>query len=184
MWYRLQAILLTLTIAASVAACSAPAAPSPTPAGASSFEEYGAAFCSAWGPLFRVVGNPDTAGWTDAVHELQAAAETRDAVTAARLQGEINAELETARGQIAYAAGWPPAARPMAELDRFFVAQEIWISAYAEIAKGIPNAPDPQEAFEAAGGLDAWRALFEAYADVEPYRPASVGQCPGAPISP
>jgi hypothetical protein len=48
----------------------------------------------------------------------------------------------------------------------------------------VPNAPDPQAAFEAAGGVESWRAMFEAYADVTPYRPASVTQCPGAPISP
>ena len=91
---------------------------------ATSFDEYATAFCSAWGTLFRVVGNPDTAGWTDGVHQLQAAAQARDDATAARLQGEINTELEAARGQIAFAAGWKPAARPMAELDHIFVAFE------------------------------------------------------------
>ena len=50
--------------------------------------------------------------------------------------------------------------------------------------RGSPAAPDPQAAFEAAGGVESWRAMFEAYADVTPYRPASVAQCPGAPVSP
>jgi hypothetical protein len=36
----------------------------------------------------------------------------------------INTELEAARRQIAYAAGWSPAARSLAEMDRFFVAIE------------------------------------------------------------
>jgi hypothetical protein len=72
----------------------------------------------------------------------------------------------------------------MAEMDRFFVATEDWIRAYAEVANGEPDAPDPQAVFEAAGGVDAWRGLFAAYADVQPYRPATVEPCPGAPVSP
>jgi len=182
---RLAGVILSIVVVASAAACggSAPS-PSPSPSVATNFNEYAPAFCSAWGTLFRVVGNPDTAGWTDGVRQLQAAAETRDDATAAGLQGPINTELEAARQQIAYAAGWPPAARPMAEMDRFFVATETWITAYVDVAKGVPNAPDPQAAFEAAGGVESWRAMFEAYADVTPYRPASVAQCPGAPISP
>ena len=149
---RLAGVIPSIVIAASATACgvSAPS-PSPSPRVATSFDEYATAFCSAWGTLFRVVGNPDTAGWTDGVHQLQAA-EAHDDATAAGLQGPINSELEAAREQIAYAAGWPPAARPMAEMDRFFVATETWITAYVDVAKQVPNAPDPQAAFEAAGG--------------------------------
>jgi hypothetical protein len=182
---RLAGTVLAIVIVTSAAACgtSVPS-PSPSPVGATSFDEYSTAFCSAWGTLFRVVGNPDTAGWTDAVHQLQAAAEARDDATAAGLQGRINTELEAARRQIAYAAGWPPAARPMAELDRLFVAFERWTAAYVDIAKGVSNAPDPQAVFEAAGGVAAWQAMFEAYADAASFRPASVSQCPGAPITP
>ena len=180
---RSRGIVLSLVISMATVSCGV-LTPSPWAVGATSFDEYATAFCSAWGTLFRVVGNPETAGWTDAVRQLQAAAEARDGATAAGLQGQINTELEAARRQIAYAAAWPPAARPMAAMDRFFVAEETWISAYVDVARGVPNAPDPQEAFLAAGGLDAWQAMFEAYADVAPYRPASVAQCPGAPISP
>jgi hypothetical protein len=183
MYGRLASTILSIAVVATAAACG-PSAPSPSPNVATNFDEYAAAACSAWGTLFRVVGNPDTAGWTDSVRQLQAAAEARDDATAAGLQGPINSELEAAREQIAYAAGWPPAARAMAEMDRFFAATEIWITAYVDVAKGVPNAPDPQAAFEAAGGVESWRALPEAYADVIPYRPASVAQCPGAPISP
>lgn len=75
------------------------------PHGATSFHEYATAFCSAWGTLFRIVGNPETGSWTDAVLELQAAADTGDDATAPGLQGAINTELEGARQQIAYAAG-------------------------------------------------------------------------------
>ena len=180
---RPRGIILAIMIAASAVACGA-SEPSPSPVGATNFHEYATAFCSAWGTLFRVVGNPETASWTDGVHQLQASAEARDDATAARLQGGINTELEAARRQIAFAAGWPPAAMAMAEMDRFFVAEESWVTAYADVAKGLPNAPDPQAAFEAAGGLDAWQAMFEAYADLAPHRPASVDPCPGIPISP
>lgn len=181
--------VVAIAIIASSAACGASApgptpTPSPSPSVATEFGEYATAFCSAWGTLFRVVGNPETAGWTDGVHRLQAAAEARDAATAASLQASINGELEAARKQIAYAGGWPPAARPMAEMDRFFAAEEAWITAYVNVAKDGSSAPDPQAAFEAAGGVDAWRAMFETYADVAPHRPASVSQCAGAPISP
>jgi hypothetical protein len=188
---RLTGFALSIMIAASVVACGAgaptppPAAtPTPPPAVATSFDEYATASCSAWGTLFRVVGNPDTAGWTDAVHQLQAAAKAHDDATAARLQGQINTELEGARLQIAYAAGWPPASRPMAQMDRFFAAMETWITAYVDVAKGVPNAPDPQAALEAAGGVDAWHAMFEAYSDVASFRPASVARCPDAPVTP
>lgn len=82
------------------------------------------------------------------------------------------------------AASWAPASRPMTHMDRFFVAMETWITAYVDVAKGVPNAPDPQAALEAAGGLTAWQGMFEAAADLAPYRPASVAPCSGAPISP
>jgi hypothetical protein len=180
---RVVRVIVSLGVAASMAACGG-SQPSATPAGATTFEEYATAACSAWGTLFRVVGNPDTADWTDGVRQLQAAAKAGDDARAAGLQGPINTELEAARVEIARAAAWPPAARAMAEMDRFFVATEVWITAYVDIAKGVPNAPDPQAAFEAAGGLTAWRGLSEAYADVAPHRPASVAQCPGAPITP
>lgn len=182
---RLAGTVIAVVIAASAVACGAStASPSPSPAGATNFDEYATAFCSAWGTLFRVVGNPETASWTDAVQQLQAAADAGDDATAAGLQGAINTELEAARLQIAYAAAWPPAASTMAEMDRFFVAEELWIVAYVDIAKGVPDAPDAQAAFEAAGGLDAWQAMFEAYAEMAPHRPASVDQCPGIPIGP
>ena len=178
---RLPGIILSIVIATSAGACGAL---TPSEARATNFDEYATAFCSAWGTLFRVVGNPDTAGWTDGVRQLQAAADARDEATAAGLEDRINTELETAREQIAYAAGWPPAARPMAELDRIFVAFEKWTTAYVDVAKGMQDAPDPQAVFEAAGGVTSWRAMFETYADVAPYRPATVTQCPDAPISP
>ena len=184
---RRAAWTLSLVIIAAAAACGGCApgpAPSPSPSVATNFNEYATAFCSAWGTIFRVVGNPETASWTDQVRKLQAAAEAGDGATAAGLQGPINTELEAARKQIAYAAGWPPATRSMTEMDRFFAAMETWVTAYVDVAKGVPNAPDPQAALEAAGGVESWRAMFEAYADVAPYRPASVEQCPGAPISP
>ena len=180
---RLAAIIVAVAIASSLAGCgSTPPLASPTTA--TSFDDYASAYCLAWGTLFRVVGNPETASWSDTVHQLQAAAEAHDDVTAARLENEINKELEDARRQIAYAASWPPASRPMAEMDRFFAAMETWISAYADIARRVPNAPEPQAALEGAGGLAAWQGMFETATDIAPHRPASVAQCSQAPVSP
>jgi hypothetical protein len=182
---------LALCAVMAVAACgtSTPTpgpsrTPSPTPAGATNFAEYATAFCSAWGTLFRVVGNPETATWTEAVLKLKAAAEAHDGQAAARLANEINPELATARGQIAVAGGWPPAAQSMAELDRFFAAEQVWITAYANLAAGVPNAPDAQTALESAGGIDAWMAWMQAHVALAPHRPASVAQCPGVPVGP
>ncbi|MEI7744111.1 MAG: hypothetical protein WCK58_10235 [Chloroflexota bacterium] len=180
----IPAVALAVLLASSMAGCGASPSPSPSSAVAGGFEEYATAYCSAWGTMFRVVGNPETAGWTDGVHQLQAAADAHDDATAARLQGGINTELEAARRQIAYAAGWPPAAKAMAQMDIFFVAVETWVTTYVDLAKGVPNTPDAQTAFEAAGGLTAWRGLFEAQADIAPFRPATAARCEGAPISP
>ena len=140
-WRRMTLSLVIVAAAAACGGCAPGPASSPSPTVATNFNEYATAFCSAWGTLFRVVGNPDTANWTDRVRQLQAAAEARDDATAAGLQGPINTELEAAREQIAYAAGWPPAARPMAEMDRFFVATETWITAYVDVAKGCRTHP-------------------------------------------
>lgn len=181
------ATCVAVAIALVVAGCGAGSgarSPSPTPPpGASGFDDYATAWCAAWGTLFRVVGNPDTAGWTDDVHRLQDAADAHDAATAGTLQGRINGELERAREQIAYAAAWPPARRTMIQVDRFFVATETWITAYADLAEGVPGAPDPQAAFEAAGGLDAWRQMSVGAPDIAPYRHGNV-RCPDVPMSP
>ena len=72
----------------------------------------------------------------------------------------------------------------MAEMDRFFAAIETWITAYADIARQTPGAPEPQAAFEDAGALAAWQGMFEAAGDIAPYRPEPVPPCAGAPISP
>jgi hypothetical protein len=170
-------------IAIVVASCGAgSASPTPSP-GASGFDDYAGAWCSAWGTLFRVVGNPETAGWTDDVHRLQAAADAHDATTAVALRDSINGELEGARGQIAYAAAWPPARRTMVQVDRFFVATETWVAAYADLALDVPGAPQSQAAFEAAGGLDAWQQMFVVAADITPYR-RDARHCPDIPMSP
>ena len=186
---RLVAITLCAALWLTACGTSTPTpspspTPSPTPAAATNFAEYATAFCSAWGTLFRVVGNPETATWTDPVLKLKAAAEAYDGPAATRLANEISPELATARGQIAVAGGWPPAAQSMATLDRFFAAEQVWITAYVNLAAGLPNAPDAQTAFEAAGGIEGWQGWIEAHAALAPHRPATVAQCPGVPVGP
>jgi hypothetical protein len=175
---------LSVVILTSLLMGCAGAAPSPSPSVASGYADWRTATCTAWATLFRVVGNPDTAAWSDDVRALQAAASSLDAATAETLEARILAELETARGSISYAAAWPPASPGMAEMDRFFLATEAWIRAYAEVARGTPDAPDPQAAFEAAGGLDAWRAFGPALMNgVGPYRTGEPTPCEGVPMS-
>lgn len=179
------AAALAMTVLAMSAGCGGGAPTStPQPTGATGYADYAAAACTAWATLFRVVGNPDTAAWSADVRSLQRAAARQDLPGAADLQGRINTELETARRHVAYAGAWPPASRSMTEMDRYLVATEVWITTYVDIAKAVPNTPDPQTAFERAGGVEAWRAMLEAGAEVAPYRPAGAIQCAGAPVIP
>jgi len=50
---------------------------------------------------------------------------------------------------------------------------------------GAPDGPDPQAAFEAAGGSTAWTAMFEAARAMQSSRPANLPphECEGVPIS-
>ena len=47
-------------------------------------------------------------------------------------------------------------------MDRVFVAYEALTAAKLALARGEPNAIDPQAAYEAAGGVEAWSAMVEA----------------------
>jgi hypothetical protein len=151
---------------------------------ATSFAEYGVRFCSAWEALFRAVGNPDTAEGSVLSKALDAAVATHDGVTADRLAAEITTELEAGRRHAARGGGWPPAAPMMTQLDRLFVAFEAMVAAKRAVANQVPGAPDPQVALEQAGGLEAWTAVFAAYAAIGAERPANVTPCAKVPISP
>jgi len=52
-------------------------------------------------------------------------------------------------------------------------------------ALGDPDGPDPQAAFEVAGGSTAWTAMFEAARAMQSSRPANLPphECEGVPIS-
>jgi hypothetical protein len=153
--HRLRVIATTLIVVAAGAACM------PKPA-AASYEEYFVAACAAWDGLFRAVGNPDTGGGSDLSHALDAAVTSHDVPSAERAAAGIATELKAAREQVAVAAGWAPRSAMMAQLDRVLAAFEVGTAAKLAVAKGTPNAVDPQAAFEKAGGLEAWFAMIEA----------------------
>ena len=197
-------MVITALLAAAIAGCAA-GAPSPVPTpvptpvsttiptpiptptplpGATSFAEYGVSFCSAWEALFRAVGNPDTAEGSVLSKALDAAVASHDGKAADRLAAEITTELESGRRDVARGGGWPPAAPMMKQLDRVFVAFEAMTAAKRAAANQVPGAVDPQVALEQAGGLEAWTAMFEAYATIGAARPAKVEGCANVPISP
>jgi hypothetical protein len=155
----------------------------PLPA-ASSFDGYAAHFCSAFDAMFKAVGNPDTASGSELSKALDSAVAAQDGLAADRLAAQITAELESGRREVAAAAGWSPAAPVMTQLDRVFVAFEAMTAAKAAKARGEPNAVDPQAAFEQAGGVEAWFAMFEAGRAMRSEHPADTQQCPNVPVSP
>ena len=180
---HLRIAFITL-IAAATAAC-APGVPNvlPLPA-ATSFDGYAAHFCLAFDAMFKAVGNPDTASGSESSKALDSAVTAHDGLTADRLAAQITAELESGRREVAAAAGWAPAAPMMAQLDRVFVAFEAMTAAKAAKARGEPNAVDPQAAFEQAGGVEAWFAMFDAGRAMGSENPADAPPCANVPVSP
>ncbi len=173
-------------IAAATAACATGApssALSPSsPAVATSFDEYAVGFCSAFEAMFRAVGNPDTAEGSELSKALDQAVAAHDGDTATRLGAEMTGILETGRQHVVFARGWQPAAATMVQLDRVLVAFEAMTAAKVAAANRAPNAVNPQVAFEASGGLDAWTAMFEAYAAIGSARPTAVPPCAAVPV--
>jgi hypothetical protein len=159
--------------------------PSPTPVpAATSFAEYAVGFCAAWEALFLAVGNPDTGSGSVLSKALDDAVAAKDGTAAEELAAEITSELESGRHAVAYAGGWPPAAPMMAQLDRVFVGFEVMTAAHVPVAKGEPDAADPQAALERSGAIEAWTAMLEAYRALGALRPAGVQRCGDLPISP
>lgn len=178
---------LIVLIAAASAACgtgapSQPPSPTPMPR-ATTFEEYAVSFCAAWTALFTAVGNPDTGSGSVLSLALDRAAAAQDEMVARQKAAEITAELESGRRHAAAAGGWAPAAPMLAELDRVFVAFEAMTAAKVAVARGDPNAIEPQAALEGAGGIEAWFAGIAAYGAMYPDGPTSE-QCVGVPIAP
>jgi hypothetical protein len=171
-----------------VAACSI-GAPSPTPMpAATSFGEYRTAFCLSWEALFRAVGNPDTGQGSELSDAMDDAIARNEFGQADVLAARIKAELEAGRRQVEFAGGFAPGAAMMVETDRFFIAYEAMIEAKRAAAReGLTAATDKgQAAFEAAGGLDAWRAMMlpETWSALDAARPPGEEQqtCENVPI--
>ena len=167
-------------LALTVAACSAPAASSLAPA---TFEEFATNACDAFAAMFRAVGNPDAGTDSELSKALEEAVQRGDPAEAGRLAEAITTELESGRQAASRAAAWPPGFATMSELDRLLLAYEAMIDAQRQ-AVGNPDAPDPQAAFEAAGGVDAWTRMLQAAQAQGPARPSNAPphECEGVPI--
>ena len=72
----------------------------------------------------------------------------------------------------------------MAEFDRVFVAFEAMIAAKAASATVTANPVDPQEAFEGAGGVEAYFAMIDAMRAMPTAGQAGSQQCPDLPVAP
>lgn len=153
---------------APVSSSAAPTdAPAGTGGGSITFEEYAALFCSAFAAMDRAVGNPDTGSGSERSRALDAAVAARNGAAAGPLAAAITADLEAARRDAALAgAGWPSARPLMAHFDRLMRAFQAYVAVKLAIAEGRPDAGEPQAAFEAAGGLDAWSGLIETYGQI------------------
>jgi hypothetical protein len=161
---------------------SAPSASSA--AQAVSFAEYAVAFCSAFDGLIEAVGNPDTDSGSVLSKSLDGAVEAGDAATADRQAAAMTTKLEAARQAAAIAGRWPTAAPMTAQLDRVLVAFETMITAKQAVARHVPGAPDPQIAFEQAGGAIAWFAMLDAYRGVARPSGATTKPCGSGVITP
>ena len=111
--------------------------------------------------MFRAVGNPDTGADSELSKALDEAVQRGDPAEAGRLAEAITVELESGRQAASRAAAWPPGFAAMSELDRVLLAFEAMIDAKRQ-SVGNPDGPDPQAAFEAAGGMDAWTRMLQA----------------------
>ncbi len=153
-----QAICLAFVLLAAVACGSA--APS---AGLSlppaTFEQSQTAFCDSLGSLLRAVGNPDAGTPSQLSMALDDAVAAKDSLAADRAASTVRAELETGRRQAAEAARWQPAGPMAAAMDRVLRTFEVYVAAKQARAASA-GAPDPQKAFEKAGGLEAWGEMI------------------------
>jgi hypothetical protein len=168
-------IVVMLLVSLVVAACATPTPAVSAVPKASTFDEFGAAYCAAWDELFTAIGNPDTGSTSALSGAFEKAVTAGDAASAERLAGMINAHLTTGRGHLVVASGWPSAGPTLAQMDRVFLA-------FAVMVEARRSGADPQAAFEKAGGVVAWQALFEAARTI--VRPPDAGsrQCPTVPV--
>lgn len=178
----IRIISLVLIVLATTACGSGSGTASPSAARATTFAEYGTAFCDAFDALFVAIGNPDTADYSTLHKSLDAAVAAGDTATAESVARTMTARLESGRQRVAFAAGWPPAAPMMAQLDRVFVAFEAMIAA-KRASVGAPDAAAAQAAFEKAGGVEAWFAMLQEARKIQRPADAGDGRCPTVPVS-
>ncbi len=153
-----------------------------SPARAATYEEFGSAFCNAFGALFTAVGNPDTGIGSQLSLSFEAAVAAGQATKADQLATTITAQLEQGRGQAAIAAGWAPGAPSMAQLDRLFVAYEAMVAARRTSVDPAGGGVSPQAAFEGAGGPAAWTGMFEAARTMTRPAGAAPVRCTTVPV--
>lgn len=153
------------------------------PPQATTWAEFGAAYCAAFDALVTAVGNPDAGSDSDLTASLKAAVEAHDAATADRLAAEITGHLERGRRAAWIARGWRSAGPAMAQLERVLIAFEAMVEARRAAAAGASGAPDPQAAFEQAGGVTAWFAMLEAMRGLERPPGTTPTTCPTVPVS-
>jgi hypothetical protein len=153
------ALVATIAVACgSAAPAGSPSAPASAPP--ATFAEYDASFCGAFTSLIRAVGNPDAGTPSVLSKKLDDAVRAGDALAGDQAAAAMTAELETGRRHAAAAARWQPAAAAMAQMDRLLVAFEAMTMAKRAVAAKVPGAPDPQQAFEQAGGVQAWSGML------------------------
>jgi hypothetical protein len=167
----------------AISACGSGGTPSVAPSRAATFEEFATNACDAFEAMFRAVGNPDAGTDSELSKALEEAVERGDPAEAGRLAEAIAVELESGRQAASRAAAWPPGFAAMSELDRLLLAFEAMIDATRQNA-GNPDGPDPQAAFEAAGGVTSWTAMLEAARAMQSARPANLPphECDGIPM--
>ena len=175
--------VLVLALALVGGGCGSGQTGSPARPAAANYDEYATAACAAWDALFKAVGNPDTGGGSVLSKGLDEAVAAADVAAADRLAIDIARELQTGREQIGIAGGWAPRRPVMVQLDRVFAAFEAMVAAKRAAARHEPNAVEPQAAFEQAGGVEAWQAMFEA-ARAAGGGAATDRPCPNVPVTP
>jgi hypothetical protein len=167
-------------LALALAACGPVASSSAPPA---TFEDFATHACDAFEAMFRAVGNPDAGTPSELSAALDEAIQRGDPAEANRLAEAIHAELEQGRQAAAAASAWAPGGPAMSELNDVLTAYDAYIHAKQEQSAGNPA--DPQAAFEAAGGVTSWTAMFEAARTALEARPANAlpHECDGIPMS-
>lgn len=165
--------LVLLTFIAVGCGPEAQSSPSTRPA---TFSDYDAAFCGAFTSLIRAYGNPDTNSPSVMRKALDDAVAAGDPAAAKRAADDMLEELEAGRRLAATAARWQPGATTAASIDRLLLATEAWTSAKLALATH-QSAIDPQLAFERAGGVDAWTAMFQGVATTQVPPGASPTPC-------